>query len=114
MVVILPIEGLAKTPAQRTITLRKKRKDAYQDLEPIGVRIPSHPFIATISKDSFESDINPDDIMSYEIWDENHVMCMQSYTGQSSFCQYLFCNPNNYKIIITTLDYIYIGYISTI
>lgn len=110
----LPSACWAETQTLQTVSLKRKPKDHTQETNPIGTRQPAAPVVCFISQWDFHSNINPTDILSYEIWDDANSMCFASFSEQLPFCQYLFQNPNTYQITINTIDHVYIGFISTL
>lgn len=110
----LPIECIASNTTRHSVPLKKHRNENTRVLDHEGIRMPPRAIFATISVDEFQSDINPDDIISYEIWDESDNTRIASFPEDIPFCQYLFNSPENYIIKIHTADYIYVGFISTI
>lgn len=98
----------------KPVTLKKTKKERAPDKDPQGVRVPPRDIIAIITVDEFQSAIDPDDIISYEVWDETEAVCIASFSEDSPFCQFLFNTSGNYLIKILTEHYIYIGFISTI
>lgn len=109
-----PIECVASGTTRHSVPLKKKKNEHNHELLPEGNRMPPRAVFAMISADEFQSDINPNDIISYEIWDESDNDCITSFPEDIPFCQYLFANPDYYCIKIYTTEYIYEGYISTI
>lgn len=109
-----PIECVASSTTRHSVPLKKEKKENNPELSPIGSRIPARDIIAIISPDEFQSGIDPNDIISYEIWDESDNTCLASFSEDIHFCQYLFNTPDYYLIKIFTADYIYVGFISTI
>lgn len=109
-----PIECAAANATRHSVPLKKEKKEHDTELEHEGNRMPPRAVFAIISADEFQSDINPNDIISYEIWDESDNDCIASFPDDIPFCQYLFTNPDDYCIKIYTAEYIYVGYISTI
>lgn len=109
-----PIECVASGTTRHSVPLKKERNEHKTVFEHEGERKPQRAILAMISSNEFQSDINPDDIISYEIWDESDNDCITSFPEDIPFCQYLFANPDDYCIKIYTAEYIYVGYISTI
>lgn len=114
LMISFSIECVAGNGTYHSVTLRKQYKEHNQDLDPEGVRMPPRNTTCFISATEFQSDIDSNDIISYEIWDESSNICNASFLEDLPFCQYLFTSPGNYQIRIATTDYIFIGYISTL
>ncbi len=66
------------------------------------------------SEEGIQADIAPEEIMSYELWDQTEEFCIASFTDEASFLQYLFSYPGEFQIRIETDEYTYVGYLSTI
>lgn len=109
-----PTICLAEGTTFLTVPLKKQKKDHSQVLNPEGHRTPPRKTICLISRENFQSDINPNEIVSYEIWDESDSYCIMTFFNEEPFCQYLFASPDNYCIKISTSDYVYVGFISTL
>lgn len=112
--VAFPANGMAQDPAFLSVPLKKQKKEHNQELDPEGVRMPSRNIICLISIDEFRSDIDPDEILSYEVWDDTNQICKASFINDKPFCQYLFNSPGDYCIRISTADFVYVGFISTL
>lgn len=112
--VTFPTTCMAQTTEFLSVPLKKQKKEYNQELDTEGVRMPSRNIICLISINEFRSEIDPDDIISYEIWDETNQICKASFINEKPFCQYLFDSPDNYCIRISTGDFIYVGFISTL
>ena len=112
--VTLPATCMAEDTAFLSVPLKKQKKEHNQELDPEGVRMPSRNIICLISAEEFRSEIDPDDIISYEIWDEANQICKASFINEKPFCQYLFDSPDDYCIRISTGDFIYVGFVSTL
>lgn len=54
--------------------------------------------------------VEPGDILSYEIWDTDGEICIASYTEESDFINALFSMEGEYQIHFSTEEYSYIGY----
>lgn len=111
--VTLPTTCMAQTTEFLSVPLKKQKKEYNQELDTEGVRMPSRNIICLISINEFRSEIDPDDIISYEIRDETNQICKASFINEKPFCQYLFDSPDNYCIRISTGDFIYVGFVST-
>lgn len=109
-----PINCRAEDEEQVTVTLSKQKKEPQPKPDNDGPRIPPRHVICIISQTGMHSSIDSDEIIDYEIWDKDGVVCFASYIDDQSFCQYLFNVPGNYQIRIATDDYVYVGYISTL
>lgn len=109
-----PIECAASSTTRHSVPLKKHKNEHNHELLPEGNRMPPRAIFAIISANEFQSDIDPNDIISYEIWDESDNTCLASFSEDIHFCQYLFNTPDYYLIKIFTADYIYVGFISTI
>lgn len=109
-----PATSFAKDKAEYTMAMTKKKKGQKNDLDPKGVRLPPRPIIVTISSSGIQSDINPDEIISYEVWDIDGNTCQASFCEEHPFCQYIFNAPGEYQINMVTDDYVFVGYISTL
>lgn len=109
-----PIECAASSTTRHSVPLKKHRNENTRILDQEGTRMPPRAIFALISANEFQSDIDPNDIISYEIWDESDNTCLASFSEDIHFCQYLFNTPDYYLIKIFTADYIYVGFISTI
>jgi len=114
LIISFSAECIAGNRTSHSVSLRKQDKEHNQDLDPEGVRMPPRNITCFISIDEFQSEIDPNDIISYEIWDESSNLCKASFLEDIPFCQYLFNTPDNYQIRISTTDFILIGYISTL
>lgn len=112
--VTFPTTCMAQTSEFLSVPLKKQKKEYNQELDTEGVRMPSRNIICLISINEFRSEIDPDDIISYEIWDETNQICKASFINEKPFCQYLFDSPDDYCIRISTGDFIYVGFISTL
>lgn len=113
LIISFSAECMAGNTTSHSVSLKKRYKEHNQDLDPEGVRMPAN-ITCFISIDGFQSDIDPNDIISYEIWDEPGNICRASFLEDIPFCHYLFNTPGNYQIRISTTDFILIGYISTL
>lgn len=109
-----PAEGIAGNGTCHSVFLKKQYKEHKQDLDPEGVRMPPRNITCFITPDEFQSEIDPNDIISYEVWNEAGDICKATFIEDIPFCQYLFNSPDNYQIRISTTDFIFIGYISTL
>jgi len=89
-----PIECVASNATRHSVPLKKEKKENDPELVPTGTRMPPRTIFAMISANEFQSDINPDDIISYELWDESDNACIASFPEDIPFCQYLFTNPD--------------------
>lgn len=100
-----------------TISMQRKHRTSSghnQGLDREGNRIPPRPFICTISESSgIQSDINKEDISSYEIWSESYEICIASYTSEDDFIYHIFSIPGAYEIRLISDDYVFVGYILT-
>lgn len=114
LIVSFSAECIAGNKTYHSVPLKKQYKEHNQDLDPEGVRMPPRNITCFITADEFQSEIDPNDIISYEAWDEAGNICKASFLEDIPFCQYLFNSPDNYQIKISTTDFIFIGYISTL
>ena len=108
--------GASQTVAQTTVTVPVVKvpnlpKPDKTDLPAHGNRLPGIPVEASISTDDVEiPGLDPIDIISYEICDENGD-CLVLFADVAGFIDSLFANTGVYMVRFTTADYIYIGYI---
>lgn len=96
------------------IKLPKKSKDHNKDIGKEGQRSPSRPMMCIFSEEGIQADIAPEEILSYELWDQTEEFCIASFTDEASFLQYLFSYPGEFQIRIETDEYTYVGYLSSI
>lgn len=93
--------------ATQTVQLSKKHK---HDTRLRGSRIPAGIVVCTISTEGIQMNVEPGDILSYEIWDTDGEICIASYTEESDFINALFSMEGEYQIHFSTEEYSYIGY----
>lgn len=95
--------------------LPKKSTGHTKDDYKKGTRTPPRPIYCVIdSEEGVQTEISPEEILSYELWDQTEEFCIASFTDEASFLQYLFSYPGEFQIIIETDEYTYVGYLSTI
>ena len=106
----------ADTPSSVPTIIKKKPKDDPNnegETGRSGNRSPSFSIPCTISIDNgIECDMINDDIISFEIWDEEEICCYGSYLNEEDFVMHLFSFTGDYLIKLETLDYYYYGYVS--
>ncbi|MBD5333679.1 MAG: hypothetical protein HDR97_08090 [Bacteroides sp.] len=76
-------------------------------------RIPSARVICTIDFVNLTVTGNfSSDLLSYEVWDEEGQQCLESFTQESTFVEYLYSAEGIYQLRFYSDSYVYIGYIS--
>ena len=76
-------------------------------------RIPSARVICTIDFVNLTVTGNfSSDLLSYEVWDEEGQQCLESFTRESTFVEYLYSAEGVYQLRFYSDSYVYIGYIS--
>lgn len=95
------------TTAQ-TVQLKKKHNQSNNQK---GSRIPGI-VVCKISTEGIQMGVEPDGILSYEIWDTYGENCVASYTEESDFINALFSMEGEYQIHFSTEEYSYIGYVT--
>lgn len=92
----------------RTVQLKKKPK--HDNLQK-GSRIPGI-VVCIINTEGIQMGVEPDGILSYEIWNSDGEICVASYTEESDFINALFSMEGEYQIHFSTEEYSYIGYVT--
>lgn len=98
-----------------TVIVKKTPKDPNpsKEQDPRGNRSPSFSIPCTISiENGIECDMIQDDVLSYQIWDEEEICCHGSFLNEEDFVMHLFSFPGDYLIKLETLDYYYYGFVS--
>lgn len=116
MIFMLPITMFATTGSTTyTVSLhRTVKKEHNQELDREGIRMPPRPMLCTISEQGIQTEIPSEDIISYELLDDTGS-CLVSFADDKEFVQFLYSyGQNEFQIRITTEEYHYIGYISTL
>ena len=93
----------------RTVQLNKKHNQSNNQK---GSRIPAGIVVCIISTEGIQMGVEPDGILSYEIWDTDGEICVASYTEESDFINALFSMEGEYQIHFSTEEYSYIGYVT--
>lgn len=93
----------------QTVQLNKKPK---QVIHHRGSRIPAGIVVCIISTEGIQMDFEPNDILSYEIWNSDGEICVASYTEEADFINALFSMEGEYQIHFSTEEYSYIGYVT--
>ena len=119
--IMLPMRSSA-APGTPTVTLPMGKSSGngggkgdggrYDD-EYTGKRIPSARVQCTIDFANLTVTGNfSSDLLSYEVWDEEGQQCLESFTRESTFVEYLYSAEGTYQLRFYSDSYVYIGYIS--
>ncbi len=87
-----------------------------EDSEPVienrkGRRSLARPVMCVITSEGIQVDIDPADIVAYELWDESEV-CLISTSDEIEFVTVLYTLSGNLKLRIVPEGYISIGFLS--
>ena len=86
--------------------------DPIYDPTEFGNRIPDSNFNCKISNSGLYIYSNDDEILKYEIFTEDATMCLYSFPEETEFVETVFLlESGTYFIQLTSIDYIYIGYL---
>lgn len=98
------------------VQLQKKGKhnNPKPDLGSTGNRLPSQRFFCTISTTEGVKTEIEENIQTYELWTIDSSFCMAYYVDETEFVEYVFSHPGEYEMRLTTDDYSYSGYLSTL
>ncbi|MDE6557401.1 MAG: hypothetical protein K2K55_10645 [Duncaniella sp.] len=78
----------------------------------IGTRVPNNHCNCRISNSGLYIYSNDDEILKYEILTEDATMCLYSFPEETEFVEAVFLlESGTYFIQLTSIDYIYIGYL---
>lgn len=118
---MLPMKSSA-APGTPTVTLPMgkssgngggKEDGGDNDDDKKNKRIPSARVICTIDFVNLTVTGNfSSDLLSYEVWDEEGQQCLESFTRESTFVEYLYSAEGVYQLRFYSDSYVYIGYIS--
>ena len=121
LVMMLPMKSSA-APGTPTVTLPMgkssgngggKEDGGDNDDDKKNKRIPSARVICTIDFVNLTVTGNfSSDLLSYEVWDEEGQQCLESFTRESTFVEYLYSAEGTYQLRFYSDSYVYIGYIS--
>ena len=113
-----PIQAIADNKTAYTISMQRNSKEQPEhnmDLDEEGRRMPARPVCCTISNtDGVSISGCEDEIITYELWDIDGENCIATSVDEMDFLAVLYSLTGEYTIKLTTFNYIYIGYISTI
>lgn len=118
LLITFPVFQSNADPTPQTIPVElKKKPNPYPDPDPDPHvdRKPSMPIPCFLSlENGIQCDFISEEILTYEIWNEDDSFCMASYMDEEDFIYHIFYIPGDYLIKLVTQDYIYFGYISTL
>lgn len=90
----------------------KECSEPDPELEETGYRAPSRRVLCVISPEGLSINTNGEEIVSYELRDPETDACLGIYTDDTNFISHLYTVKADYKIVLTTDSYHYIGYLS--
>ncbi|MFG6425662.1 hypothetical protein [Lepagella muris] len=93
---------------QDTYNVPMQKVESYK-IDRDGRRSIAHPIICVINRDGTVSGIQPEEINTYEIWDNTGEICIMSSSSPKEFTDFIFTYPDNYQIRITADDFYLIG-----
>ena len=93
------------------ITVSKEGNEDSDDELKGGNRKPARPIYCTISESGVNVDLYGEEIISYEIWDEEGLFCFGAYAFEADFINHLFSYPGSYLIKFVTAESVYVGYL---
>ena len=121
--IMLPMRSSA-APGTPTVTLPMGKSSGNGDGKEDGggsddddkkkyKRIPSARVRCTIDFVNLTVTGNfSSDLLSYEVWDEEGQQCLESFTQESTYVEYLYSAEGIYQLRFYSDSYVYIGYIS--
>lgn len=96
------------------ISLGRYSLEDINNLDPsvLGNRLPDHHYNCRISSGEVHLDLDDYEIIKYDIFDEAGKMCLYSTQEKIEFVETIYnLESGTYFIMLSSLDYLYIGYL---
>lgn len=113
--ILFPASIIAGNEATHTVNVQKKPKEPFEHnmrLDEEGRRTPPAPLCCVISETAgLHISGLSEDIITYEIWDATSETIIASFSAESDFIDFLFCQTGVVMIRLETESYYLVGYI---